>query len=442
MMQGEYIKFTEEMRKTHTILVPNMLPVHFKLLIQVLRNHGYKIELLETTNQSIAETGLKYVHNDTCYPAILVIGQFIEAIQSGKYDPDKVALMLFQTGGGCRASNYVSLLRKALIKAGYGNVPVVPLSLAGIENHPGLKLNLSICHKMVYGVLYGDLLLSLVNQTKPYEKNVGDSEKLAEYYTEKLVAEMESEGVSFKKAKKNFAKIIDAFANIPMTNEEKVQVGVVGEIYVKYSPLGNNNLADFLVSEGAEVTMPGLMDFCLYCVYNNIKDYELYKRGNRVFYALTKFAYRYLLKKQREIIEIYEEDGRFRAPGYFEHTVELISKHIGLGCKMGEGWLLPAEMLELADAGIKNIICTQPFGCLPNHICGKGMMKPIKDANPGVNIVAIDYDASAARVNQENRIKLMLSNARDNMSATKAAEEVQSAERSGSAVKEEYSGRR
>lgn len=419
-MKGDYIKFTKEMKKTHTILVPNMLPVHFKLLLQVLRNDGYKIELLETNNPGIPETGLKYVHNDTCYPAILVIGQFIEAILSGKYDINKVALLLFQTGGGCRASNYISLLRKALRKAGFSHVPVISFSLAGIESHPGFNLSVSVYHKMVYGVLYGDLLLSLVNQSKPYEKNKGDSEKLAAYYTKKLVEEMESEGVSFKKAKKNFEKIIDAFGSIPKTHEEKVQVGVVGEIYVKYSPLGNNGLEEFLVSEGAEVTTPGLLDFCIYCIFNNIMDYELYKTGGRAKYAAGKFVYRYLLKKQRELIGIFENDGRFRAPAYFEHTKERISEYISHGCKMGEGWLLPAEIMELFDSGIKNIVCTQPFGCLPNHICGKGMMKPIKDKNPDINIVAIDYDASASRVNQENRIKLMLSNARDNIPVKKA----------------------
>ncbi len=419
-MQSNYITFTKEMKKTHTILVPNMLPIHFKLLIQVIKSYGYNIELLETNHQGIAETGLKYVHNDTCYPAILVIGQFIDAIKSGKYDPDKVALMFFQTGGGCRASNYVSLLRKALKKAGYENVPVLPISFTGIEKHPGFNLTLPLLLKMAYGVIYGDLLMSLLNQSRPYEINKGESERLAQYYTEKLADEIERDGVSFKRAKKNFVKIIEDFGNIPKTNAEKVQVGVVGEIYVKFSPLGNNNLEEFLVSEGAEVTTPGLMDFLLYCIYNMLMDYKLYRRGGTLQSKAVKLAFKYILNKQKAVISAYENDGRFRAPAYFEETAERILKYISHGCKMGEGWLLPAEMLELYEAGIKNIICTQPFGCLPNHICGKGMMKPIKDKNPDINIVAIDYDASASRVNQENRIKLMLSNARDKLAEDKA----------------------
>ncbi len=418
-MQSDYIKFTEDMKKTHTLLVPNMLPIHFKLIMQILRNYGYKIELLETNHKGIAEMGLKYVHNDTCYPAILVIGQFMDAIKSGKYDSDKVALLYFQTGGGCRASNYVSLLRKALIKADCADVPVVPISFSGIESHPGFKLTTSLILKLAYAVVYGDLLMTLLHQSKPYEINEGDSDKLAEYYTKKLAAEMEEKGVSFRRAKKNFEKIINDFGEIPKTNEEKVQVGVVGEIYVKYSPLGNNNLADFLMSEDAEVSMPGLMDFLLYCVYEMLLDHKLYKRGGKAMNMGVKFIYRYLLSRQRALISAFERDGRFRAPAYFETTAEHISKYIGHGCKMGEGWLLPAEMLELYESGIKNIICTQPFGCLPNHICGKGMMKPLKDKNPDMNIVAIDYDASASKVNQENRIKLMLSNARDKIAEKK-----------------------
>lgn len=409
-----YIPFTKEMKENYTILAPNMLPMHFKLIMQVLKNYGYKIELLQTQGEQIVQTGLKYVHNDTCYPAILVIGQFIDAIQSGKYDPKKTALILFQTGGGCRASNYIFLLRKALEKAGYGYVPVISFSLAGLENHPGFRLTLPIYHRMLYAVIYADLLMSLVNQVKPYEKVKGEADALAEKYTRLLAEGMQSDGVSFRKTKAKCRELLDAFAKIPVTKEEKVQVGVVGEIYVKYSPLGNNNLVDFLVSEGAEVTVPGLLDFCMYCVHNIILDYKLYRRG-RFVYPFVKFIDNFLIKTQREMCNLIKEHGRFKAPTPFTETLALGSGYISHGCKMGEGWLLTSEMLELAHAGVKNIVCTQPFGCLPNHICGKGMMKPIKDKNPDINIVAIDYDASASRVNQENRIKLMLSNARDNL---------------------------
>lgn len=414
MEQRKFIPFTEEMKKDYTILVPNMLPRHFKLIIQVLKNYGFNLELLETNGPHIAETGLKYVHNDTCYPAILVIGKFIDAMKSGKYDPHKTALILFQTGGGCRASNYVSLLRKALEKAGYGFVPVIGFSLGGLEEHPGFKMTVPILHRLIYAIMYGDILLSLVNQCKPYEIKKGDSEKLADELTVKLAKEMEEEKVSFKRVKENCRKILDRFGSIPMVKTEKIKVGVVGEIYVKYSPLGNNNLEDFLVSEGAEVVVPGLMDFFFYCIIAYITDYQLYGI-NKLKYPVYKFVFNYLVKMQQQIIDIVKEDGRFSPATPITHTMKLIEDYIGVGAKMGEGWLLPAEMLELNDSGVHNIVCTQPFGCLPNHICGKGMMKPLKDRNPDMNIVAIDYDAGATRVNQENRIKLMLSNARANM---------------------------
>ncbi len=400
------------MKKDHTILIPNMLPMHFTLISKVLGNYGYKTELLFTQGQQIKDTGLKYCHNDTCYPAILVIGQFIDALQSGKYDPDKVALIMFQTGGGCRASNYINLIRKAIVKAGYPNIPVISFNLYGLEDHPGFKLTLPMLHRMMYAIFYADLLMLLRNQCKPYEMKKGESERLAQYWTDKLAKEMgESSALSYKKIKSNYVSIINDFNGIPREAVDKPKVGVVGEIFVKYSPLGNNNLEEFLVSEGAEVTVPGLLDFMLYTLYNNIVDTKLYGI-NKAKCGLYRLAYRFLLKKQRDIIEIIKQNSDFEPPTYFEHTVDLVKGHIGIGVKMGEGWLLTAEMLELADKGIPNIVCTQPFGCLPNHICGKGMMKPIKAKNPNINIVAIDYDAGATAVNQENRIKLMLANSK------------------------------
>ena len=408
--EKSYIAFTKEMKKDYTVLVPNMLPMHFTLICKVMQNYGIHAELLTTTGQQIKDTGLKYVHNDTCYPAILVIGQFISALESGKYDPNKVALMLFQTGGGCRASNYISLLRKALKKAGYGHVPVVSMSFAGLEKHSGFKLSLPMIHRLVYAVFYGDLLMLLRNQCRPYEIKQGESDALAMEWTDRLAKEMDVDNrVSYKKVKENYRKIIEDFKAIPRAEVKKIRVGVVGEIFVKYSPLGNNNLEDFLVKEGAEVTVPGLVDFCLYCVYNGIVDREQQGRG-KLKYPIWKWAYKFLTGKQRDIIRCITENSEFDPPTEFDHTVSLVKGYIGLGTKMGEGWLLTAEMLELADKGIKNIVCTQPFGCLPNHICGKGMMKPIKEKNPDINIVAIDYDAGATAVNQENRIKLMLAN--------------------------------
>lgn len=409
---SSYVEFTEEMKKDYTILAPNMLPLQLSLVSNVLRSEGFNVELLENSGPQIAETGLKYTHNDTCYPAILVIGQFMDALLSGKYDLNKVALIYFQTGGGCRASNYISLIRKALKNAGMGHVPVISFSLAGLEKHSGFKLSVSALHRVVYAILYGDILFLLRNQCKPYELEKGTSQKVADDYCRILEERMRKDGVSFKKFKKNCAEVLDAFAAIPRSTEKKVQVGVVGEIYVKFSPLGNNNLEQMLVDNGAEVTIPGLFDFFLYCLFNNLTDYKLYRK-NRFTYPVLKLVYNFLIKKQKEIIKLINDHGVFGAPSSFARTTTLIESYISPGCKMGEGWLLPAEMLELADSGVKNIVCTQPFGCLPNHICGKGMMKPIKDRNPDVNIVAIDYDASASKVNQENRIKLMLANAVD-----------------------------
>lgn len=411
----EYIPFTKEMIDTHTILVPTMLPMHFKMIIAYMETFGYHLELLEKNGPEIPETGLKYVHNDTCYPAILVIGQFMDAIQSGKYDPDKIALIQFQTGGGCRASNYISLLRKALKKAGYGHIPVISFSLAGIEKHPGFRLSIPKLRGMMYAVLYGDLLMTLVNQVRPYEVESGAAQRLADQWTARLGKELgKGQKIRYGDVKQNYRRMVDDFAAIPVEKRKAVKVGVVGEIFVKYSPLGNNNLEQFLTDEGAEVVVPGLMDFMLYCVYNNIMDYKLYGR-NYGLHLASKAAFQYLCKKKNDMIAILQRDGRFEAMTPFEHTLTLADGYLGIGAKMGEGWLLTSEMLELIESGCKNIVCTQPFGCLPNHICGKGMMKPIKERHPDVNIVAIDYDASSPKVNQENRLKLMLANARANL---------------------------
>ena len=415
-MEKTYISFTKEMQKDYTVLVPNMLPMHFTLLCKVFRNFGIRAELLTTSGQEIKDTGLKYVHNDTCYPAILVIGQFIHALQSGKYDPHKTALILFQTGGGCRASNYINLLRKALEKAGFAYVPVISMSVAGLEDHPGFDLSVPMLHRLVYAVLYGDLLMLLRNQCRPYEIQKGESEELALAWTNRLAKEMDKgQKISYRRVKENYKEMIADFNKIPRAEVKKPRVGVVGEIYVKYSPLANNHLEDFLVKEGAEVTVPGLTDFCLYCVYNYLLDTKLQGR-NKKLYPLYRIAYRFLIKKQKDLIDAIRENSEFVPPNPFEHTVSLVKGYIGLGTKMGEGWLLTAEMLELSHQGVKNIVCTQPFGCLPNHICGKGMMRPIKERNPDVNIVAIDYDAGATAVNQENRLKLMLANSAERKS--------------------------
>ncbi len=412
MQDKTYVPFTEEMKKDYTILVPNMLPMHFKLIMRVLGTYGYKMELLGKTGPEIAETGLKYTHNDACYPAVLVIGQFMEALLSGRYDPKKTALIMFQTGGGCRASNYISLIRKALKKADMDYIPVISFSIAGIEKHPGFNPNLKMYRGMMYGVLCADLLMSLVNSVRPYETEIGSAQKLAEEWTNRLGDILgASKSIKYEQIKKLYAEIISDFAKIPVFPHKTYRVGVVGEIFVKYSPLANNGLEDFLIKEGAEPVVPGLIDFCLYSIYNTLSEYEYY--GNKALvYPLFKFIYKYLIKKKNDIIEIMKNEGTFLPWTPFEKVVSLGKNLISTAVKMGEGWLLTAEMLELAESGCSSIVCTQPFGCLPNHICGKGMMKPIRELCPDVNIVAIDYDPGASRVNQENRLKLMLANAK------------------------------
>ena len=411
-----YPIFTEEMKKDYTILVPTMLPTHFKLIINVMKNYGYKMELLENEGKNVIDSGLKYVHNDTCYPAQVVIGQLIDAIESGKYDIHKIALLISQTGGGCRASNYIHLLRKALEKAGYDFIPVISLNFSGLESeHTGFKITLPMILKMFYCIEIADLLMSLRNQCLPYEKNKGDTYDLENEWISRSNEILSKKDVKHKDIKKLYISIIKDFNRLKIDRTKKaVKVGIVGEIFVKFSPLGNNDLEKFLYSEGAEVSMAGLLDFCLYCIYNNVLDYKLYKKNKKTAFIFN-LVYKYILYLQKEHISLIKKYSFFTPPTPFEEVVKLSKGYVGFGTKMGEGWLLTSEMLELIDKGVNNIICAQPFGCLPNHIVGKGMMKLIKENNLNANLVAIDYDASASKVNQENRIKLMLSTARSQL---------------------------
>lgn len=408
----ERVIFTKEMKKEYTILVPTMLPVHFKLMLNILREYGYRVELLTDSGKPVIDAGLRNVHNDTCYPALLVIGQMIHALESGRYDVNKVALFITQTGGGCRASNYIHLLRKALKKSGFGQVPVISLSIGGLEKNPGFRMGPLMLQRIFYGLIYGDLLMLLANQCRPYEIEAGATDALVDRWAQRLTGEMKGRGaVKYARVKESFREIIRDFAALPRYDTPKIRVGIVGEIYVKFSPLGNNNLEEFLLSEGAEVVVPGLLDFCLYCLFNMRHDATLYGGRVSISGAMYERFYRFLLKKQFDVIRAVESEGTFRPGANFEHTVSLVKGYVGHGVKMGEGWLLTAEMLELIEQGTSNIVCTQPFGCLPNHIVGKGMMRQIKSRNPAANIVSVDYDPGATKINQDNRIKLMLANA-------------------------------
>ncbi len=405
--------FTKEMKKEYTILCPSMAPIHFQLIVNVLNNCGYHVELLTNEGPGVVQEGLKYVHNDTCYPALLVIGQFIDALHSGKYDLDRTALIITQTGGGCRASNYIHLLRKALKKAGLEKIPVVSLNMSGLESNPGFSITLPMLRKFIAALVYGDALMLLYNQTEAYETRKGESTQLVDRWVNDLTERFNhGKGLSLKELKQILNLIVKDFAAIPLNKVPKIKVGVVGEIYVKYASLGNNHLEDFLREQDCEVNVPGILNFALFKVDNRLEDIKLYG-GNPAKFAVVHALMDYLLKMQNILIEAVKTEPKFLAPTTYAHTKGLVKNVIGYGNKMGEGWLLTAEMLELVEQGYENVVCTQPFGCLPNHICGKGMIHRIKAVDPRSNIVPIDYDPSATRVNQENRIKLMLAVARE-----------------------------
>ena len=407
--------FTDEMRKTYTILIPNMLPWHFEIFRELLLDEGYHVEILMNESREVIDEGLKHVHNDACYPALCVIGQYINALKSGKYDVDHTAVLITQSGGGCRASNYIPLIRKAL-KAEFPQVPVLSLNFAGLEKGSGIQPSLKLLLKLAHAIFYGDAIMSYYNQVKPYEKEAGAADEARKECVAYIVERFRKGG--YLALTKNNAYLIERFKRIEKREIVKPKVGIVGEIYVKYSPLGNNRLEEFLLSEGAEPVVPALMDFVLYCAVNVLNDatyYDMRSASTPIF----RIAYRYLLSKQRQIIKQVRKDGTFEPPHDFEHLRRFADIVISQGVKMGEGWLIPAEMAALAESGTENIVCAQPFGCLPNHIVGKGTIRTLKNMYERENIVAVDYDPSATKVNQENRIKLMLATARENLSQTK-----------------------
>ena len=410
-----YPKFTPEMKKTHKILIPNMAPVQFRILAAVMEQAGYTCELLENCGSQVSELGLKYVHNDTCYPALLVIGQFLDALASGKYDLDHTALIITQTGGGCRASNYIHLLRKALVKAGYPQVPVVSLNFSGLEKDSGFPMTVPFLRRLLSVIYYGDLLAALRAQTEPYEVRRGDAARLQEKWLDTICGWIhQDKGWTNREMKAAMPVIGREFAAVPVRRVPKVKVGVVGEIYVKYSPLGNNDLERFLASQDCEVNLPGLMGFVQYCAYNPSETARLYG-GTFLEKHVSDLVLKYIEGMESVVIKVLKDNG-YHAPLPFRELIKLTEGIISTGDKMGEGWLLTAEMIELVRAGYENIVCAQPFGCLPNHICGKGMINKIRELYPQANITPIDYDPSATRVNQENRIKLMLAVARERLS--------------------------
>ncbi len=408
--------FTKDMKKDYTILVPNMSPIHFALFEKVLINNGFKAMVLNNHDSDIIQLGLKYVHNDMCYPALLVIGQMIDAIEKGLVDPHKCALVISQTGGGCRASNYYFLLLKALERAGLDYIPVISMNLSGMNKNPGFKITLTMIVQAFSALLYGDLIMYMRNQTKPYEINKGDTDRLVEKWTENLAEKFRvNKDYFWSNLKKNMNKISDDFAAIPVKRGKKVKVGIVGEIYMKFSRLGNSDLQAFLENEDCEVMLPPLLGFILYSFSNNQKDFEYYGRKPFLNRMTTKVFLPLMKKCENYMDDAIRRHSEYVVPSDLDELKSYAEGIIDTGCKMGEGWLLTAEMVELINKGYSNIVCTQPFGCLPNHIVGKGMIRPLKEKYKDANIVPIDYDPSATKVNQENRIKLMLAVARENL---------------------------
>ncbi len=409
--------FTREMKREYTILVPDMLPIHFNIMRHIYQNEGYNMVLLDNAGERVKSLGLKYTHNDICYPALLVTGQFLDALTSGKYDPHKVALIIMQTGGGCRASNYIHIIRKALARSGFSYVPVISFNLSGTEHNPGFHLSYSIIRRMLAGVIYGDLIMLLSNQTRPYEIEKGETDRTLNHWVSQIGEQFRhARGYSLREMGRNFQDIIRSFAAIRRDmSRKKVRVGIVGEIYVKYAAFANNNLEQFLAEQDCEVMVPGLLGFLMFKVDARIQDHRIYGGRKLVSLAASKLM-NYLEKIEKVFMEAVDQYSDFVQLSAYQDTKPPMQDLIGLGNRMGEGWFLPAEMVELIVHGYENIICTQPFGCLPTHICGKGMVHKIKDRYPDSNIVPVDYDPGATRVNQENRIKLMLSVAREKLS--------------------------
>ena len=408
------VEFTKEMKKDYTILVPQMAPIHFEIFEKVLQSEGYKVKLLRECTPHTVETGLKYVNNDACYPSILTIGQLLEEVESGEYDTNKLALMMSQTGGGCRATNYIGFIRKALRDAGHPEIPVISFNFVGLEKNSGFKITLSLVKKLIKAVIYGDLLQKLLYKNKAYEVNKGETEKLYYKWLEKC--KKLSVEATTKEFNQSLYDMVNDFEKIELdTSKEKPKVGIVGEILIKYHPFGNNYCNDLLDKEGAEVIMPDLMGFVKYVMMNGIVKEKILGKIN-----FTSKIYRAAIKIVNNIEKDYKKALEASSKGYLppcniEELAEMVENILSTGNQTGEGWILTAEMLEFMQNGIQNIVCLQPFACLPNHVVGKGVIKTIRNKYPEANIAPIDYDPGASESNQINRIKLLITIAKDNI---------------------------
>ena len=404
--------FTEEMRKDYTLLVPQMSPIHFQYLEVALRESGYNAVVIPTVDKDAVDEGLKYVNNDACYPTLVTLGKMISALKSGDYDLDRTALIMSQTGGGCRASNYIALLRKALKDLGMEQIPVVSFNMVGLESNPGFKIDIEMGKRLIMAAIYGDLFQRLLYATRPYEETAGSAEAIMKKYEPQIFQNCKDGKLStFKKL---ISQIVADYDALPLKEIKKPKVGVVGEILVKYHPDANNNIVDIIENEGGEAVVLDLIDFFLYGMYSKKFNYEKLS-GSYKQYKLNELGIDLIEWFRKPMRKALRESKRFDEPSYIEHTAEEASQIASIGNQCGEGWLLTGEMIELIKSGATNIACLQPFACLPNHVTGKGMMKAIRERFPKANIVAIDYDPGASNVNQLNRIKLMMSQAHKNM---------------------------
>ncbi len=408
-LEYKRVEYTEDMQKAgYTIIAPQMSPIHFELLSPVFRKHGYNMVILDNDNRTAIDTGLKYVNNDACFPSITVVGQIMEAVLSGRYDTSRLAIMMSQTGGCCRASNYVAFIRRALEKAGYPNIPVISLNAGGMEKNKGFKITPAMLIDAGRAVVYGDLLMRCLYRTRPYEAVSGSANALHREWAEICLDSLLNKKSKYK-YKKVCRAIVEAFDSLALDEaKKKPRVGVVGEILVKYMPLANNRLVELLEAEGAEAVVPDLLDFINYSLYNSV--YKAKYLGKSKKSALVSKIAIWLIKQLRApAARALEKSRRFEPPVPIEKIAEMTKPHLSLGNQYGEGWFLAGEMVELLRGGTSNIVCIQPFACLPNHVVGKGVIKNLKATYPQANIAAVDYDPGASEVNQLNRIKLMLS---------------------------------
>ena len=417
------VPFTEEMRKRHTILAPQMSPIHFQFLETAFRESGYNLEVLPSVDREAVDEGLRHVNNDACYPSILTTGQIMEALKSGRYDIDNVSVIISQTGGGCRATNYIGFIRKALKDAGFAHVPVISLNALGFEKNPGFKITPGLLNKALIAIVYGDLFMRLLYRVRPYEKIKGSANQLYESWIGRCMESVRSGKHSV--FRQNIRKIVEEFDNLELEDVRKPRVGLVGEILVKFHPTANNNVVDLVEKEGAEAVMPDLIDFFLYCAYGAIYKHR-YLSGSFTSALINRLAIWAIERYRKYMKRVLAASSRFEPPSDIYELARKASEVLSLGNSTGEGWFLTAEMIELIEQGAANIVCMQPFACLPNHVTGKGMIKALRRKHPNANIVAVDYDPGASEVNQVNRIKLMLAAAFRNLDdpAAEAAAEV------------------